>query len=76
MKRGPDTRQPTHETCLRCGKPRRRPKGKWAIEAWLTDEFCTTECAKAFHHVDYGHHTAEYVNDEADHDRRLAEAAA
>ena len=41
--------QPKHTQCVRCGKPRRRPKGKWCLPAWLTDGFYSTECAKAHH---------------------------
>src|SRR5690348_8253061 len=53
VKRVKDTREPRYTHCQRegCGKPRRRPKGKWAVDAWLDDLYCSTECAKAVHGV-------------------------
>lgn len=51
MARRHDTREPKHTHCAECARERRRPaKGhQSAIDAWLYDEFCSTECAKAYH---------------------------
>lgn len=77
MARKRDTRQPKHMHCAHCGRERRRPaKGhQSAIEAWLLDEFCSTECAKEFYGVPV-RRSADFVNEERDFDLTLAEAVA
>lgn len=72
-----DIREPRYTHCIRegCGKLRRGPKGKWCLDAWLIDGFCSTECAKAHYSVNV-RPSADLVLEQRDFDRAFEENAA